>query len=647
MPLTHSMSSRGLLGLGSKRSPKKVDLSSVSGELVAREASSATGFLLGILETAAKSKDPAPAKVPDNRLWRGAPVKITRGLSRTASPANLAIPAYEPDGDMGTDVPAIVELLSKQRYSLEAQLTGIAQLLRRLRHDDAATYQSFAAHGGLALLLLAMREFRFHVGLQTEIARVLSLFCKFSNEYVEMLLKECPLPLIAKTMAVHPKEEHFQLHMSVVQASLRHHCQQQDHQIAYFNDHRPVAPDAVLTTLPRNPPATVSPEQRPPLWLPPDTVCSKHHESFDLESPLASTTSVLYTPTLSSKSIHLAEKSRTPTTSNSPLRRVLSTPKKPHLSADFEFDRPESPLETVRPLRAATVPLAMPRPVDMPELPRSAVAFKRPVPEPHIKPTPTLSAYKAAPLFVEPIALAARIGVPAEVPTKAQKKVRSVSTAPLPAPSYAANANVAPAAPPTSPSVVKHQPASLLEHHAAMTLQRYFRRNLFTPAQVLASTSTPARQVENSAELNAALVAREVDTAKLQEIQVHYCKGLAHQEAGEWELAEESYSLALEIAASIEFVSIHVNLGGAYLSQGRFADAQRMFAKALSIRPKSIAALYNHGLADWHLGDPHAAAAKFASVLTLAPSHAKALYALHVLKTKFHQAVSVAEAKIP
>ncbi|KDO34687.1 hypothetical protein SPRG_00751 [Saprolegnia parasitica CBS 223.65] len=222
MPLTHSMSSRGLMGLGSKRSPKKLDLTSAGGDLVTREASTVTGFLLDILETAAKTKDTAPAKVPNALLRRNSPVKLTRGLSRTASPAYLAMPMTDPHGDMGTDVPAIVELLTKQRYCLDAQMKGIGQLLRRLRHDDAATYQAFASLGGLALLLLAMREFRFHAPLQTEIAQALSLFCKYSDDYVELLLKECPMALIAKTMALHPKEEHFQLHMSVVQASLKY-----------------------------------------------------------------------------------------------------------------------------------------------------------------------------------------------------------------------------------------------------------------------------------------------------------------------------------------------------------------------------------------------------------------------------------------
>ncbi|KDO34688.1 hypothetical protein SPRG_00752 [Saprolegnia parasitica CBS 223.65] len=315
-------------------------------------------------------------------------------------------------------------------------------------------------------------------------------------------------------------------------------------------------------------------------------------------------------------------------TSNSPLRRVLSTPKMPHLSPDCALsDRPETPLVEVP--RATTVPLVAVRQWAPDEChPRTAIGNKRQLAEPHTKSTPTLGAYKAAPLFVEPIALAARMHLPMEATAKRprSKPTKSMVSRPSVAPSDVPKESISPP---------KHKPTSLLEHHAAMTLQRYFRRNLLTPSQVQTATRTQPRDVDNSAALSAAYEAREAETAHLRTIQVHYCTGLSHQEAGEWELAEESYALALDVPTSASFATIRVNLASACLSQGKFADAQRILSSAVAIAPTCVPALYNHGLADWHMGDLHAAATKFTKVLTLAPSHGKAIYALHVLKSKF------------
>ncbi|ETV73112.1 hypothetical protein H257_11937 [Aphanomyces astaci] len=58
------------------------------------------------------------------------------------------------------------------------------------------------------------------------------------------------------------------------------------------------------------------------------------------------------------------------------------------------------------------------------------------------------------------------------------------------------------------------------------------------------------------------------------------------------------------------------------------------------MHPHHPKAMYSAGLAYWHLGHPQLAATKFTAVLAADLSHAKAIYALHVLHTQFHVSVS-------
>ncbi|OQS02040.1 hypothetical protein THRCLA_05560 [Thraustotheca clavata] len=627
MPIAHSLSTRGLLP--SRSSPTKAEVSSQH-DSNTKEISSVTGFLLDLVDKATKNKDnlaTAASKVVEARQWRGLVMPRTNVKIRHPSTSTIMTSPFDMDNDIGKDAPAIIDLLISKRYSVEAQLTGIGQLLRRLRNDDAQTYQNFSDQGGLTLLLLAMREFRYHAPLQVEIAHCLSLFCKYSEEYVAILHKEYPLPLIAKTMAIHPTDEQIQLHLSVVQDSLRNFTEDDVPNIAYYDNRRPMYPGP--STLPRDPTPGINPQQRAPIWLPPDSVCSKHHEAFDLENGS--------TFALNSKCTRLAGQSRIPTTSNSPLRRVLSTPKMPHLSADFAFDRAQSPVEVELP-RVMTVPL--PPKLSLDNFPHTASRGMRPHHEPVIATKfhpPSLSAYKATPLFVEPAALATRLGVPftPDKPTirPVSKKRRNTSV-----PSLSSSISIPALPPKPQPEKPKYRPNSLQEHHAAMTIQRYFRRNLCSPAtrdSVQSTTTT-----ENRDELDEAMATRDENMAKLRAIQAHFCKGLDHQQAGNWEVAEECYVQSLELHCHVEFASVHVNLGSAHLSQGQYAKAQELFVRALEIAPNNVAALYNLSLSLWHQGCLEDTVSSLAKVLTLEPSHSKAIYALHVLKTQIASNIS-------
>ncbi|RHZ00232.1 hypothetical protein DYB35_011944 [Aphanomyces astaci] len=91
---------------------------------------------------------------------------------------------------------------------------------------------------------------------------------------------------------------------------------------------------------------------------------------------------------------------------------------------------------------------------------------------------------------------------------------------------------------------------------------------------------------------------------------------------------------------SVSFASVVVNVGATYLSQGEYLKALEAFEIAQKMHPHHPKAMYNAGLAHWHLGHSQLTATKFTAVLAADPSHAKAIYALHVLHTQFHVSVS-------
>ncbi|RHZ38135.1 hypothetical protein DYB26_012865 [Aphanomyces astaci] len=71
-----------------------------------------------------------------------------------------------------------------------------------------------------------------------------------------------------------------------------------------------------------------------------------------------------------------------------------------------------------------------------------------------------------------------------------------------------------------------------------------------------------------------------------------------------------------------------------------YLKALEAFEIAQKMHPHHPKAMYNAGLAHWHLGHSQLTATKFTAVLAADPSHAKAIYALHVLHTQFHVSVS-------
>jgi tetratricopeptide (TPR) repeat protein len=85
------------------------------------------------------------------------------------------------------------------------------------------------------------------------------------------------------------------------------------------------------------------------------------------------------------------------------------------------------------------------------------------------------------------------------------------------------------------------------------------------------------------------------------------------------------------------FASLYINVGATLLSQGKFEEALHALETAEKLAPRHVKALYNSGLAHWHLGHLETATAKFNAVLKEQPSHMKAIHAVHLIKTIFVQ----------
>ncbi|RHY26549.1 hypothetical protein DYB32_007503 [Aphanomyces invadans] len=321
---------------------------------------------------------------------------------------------------------------------------------------------------------------------------------------------------------------------------------------------------------------------------------------------------------------------------------------------------------------------------------------------PMVLASPTLGAYRSSPLFVEPIATAKRVdathGKMKQLVKRSGSTGKSSPGSRLTAESSASSS--APAMHPHEtnnevearsttkpPSQKKFSPTTLRDHRAAKCLQRYFRRILkvSTPQQLDNETfpvatsgmaNAPPQHPDDDASLDVKLIQRDENEYLLRTVQASFCRGLHLHSQYNYDAAREAYESALDIPTSnasrisskfrVEliirvggsFASVVVNVGATYLSQGQYDKALEAFELANAMHPHHPKAMYNAGLAHWHLGRPDVAAslvrhhllprftavamtfAQFTSVLATDPSHAKAIFALHLLRTQFHVTVS-------
>ncbi|RLO12727.1 hypothetical protein DYB28_014112, partial [Aphanomyces astaci] len=180
----------------------------------------------------------------------------------------------------------------------------------------------------------------------------------------------------------------------------------------------------------------------------------------------------------------------------------------------------------------------------------------------------------------------------------------------------------------------KVNPESLRDHRAAKCLQRYFRRILKTSvhhqaaaALVILATPTP----DDDELLHDQLAQRDQDEYVLRTIQASFCRGLHAHSQHNYDAAREAYESALEsktstiptkllfvlcmtkyeyFFAGVSFASVVVNIGATYLSQGEYLKALEAFEIAHKMHPHHPKAMYNAGLAHWHLGHSQLAATK-------------------------------------
>ncbi|ETV64390.1 hypothetical protein H257_18704, partial [Aphanomyces astaci] len=339
---------------------------------------------------------------------------------------------------------------------------------------------------------------------------VMMLLAKLAVEHAEVLVRESAGALIAKTMALHPTEDRLQQYMTPLLQTLRATAvptgrvagKPAGFEIAFFNNEYAAS----------NRPATTT------LWTPVtgEGSCHKHRasplEPFQL---------------VSAKSQALAERSRTPELSHSKLRRVLSSPKVPTLTAhnttlltnassgtqQHTMENEENELVAATPLllRPETCPTfdqltfdlastgATPKPwSSLSSLRTSQASDVGETAGPDAGDDPDIGGVSSSPLFVEPLDTAKRVdalhGRMMSTRGPCRPSITTSSTRPLypnpiepttpPQPSLSSpnnnNHTIGETKPKDFITKAKVNPESLRDHRAAKCLQRYFRRILKT-----------------------------------------------------------------------------------------------------------------------------------------------------------------------
>ncbi|RHZ03419.1 hypothetical protein DYB37_010230 [Aphanomyces astaci] len=315
----------------------------------------------------------------------------------------------------------IVAVMRANPQDDPTQVVCVHELLYVLRHDPSDfTLHKLMTHDIIPFLLKLVREFRFHAVLLTDIMHVMMLLAKLAVEHAEVLVRESAGALIAKTMVLHPTEDRLQQYTTSLLQTLRTTAvptgrvagKPAGFEIAFFNNEYAAS----------NRPATTT------LWTPVtgEGSCHKHRasplEPFQL---------------VSAKSQALAERSRTPELSHSKLRRVLSSPKVPTLTAhnttlltntssgtqQHTMENEENELVAATPLLLRpescptfdqlTIDLATTGATPKPWSSQSSLRRKPATSVKRLAPmlvtTPTLGAYRSSPLFVEPLDTAKRV----------------------------------------------------------------------------------------------------------------------------------------------------------------------------------------------------------------------------------------------
>ena len=98
--------------------------------------------------------------------------------------------------------------------------------------------------------------------------------------------------------------------------------------------------------------------------------------------------------------------------------------------------------------------------------------------------------------------------------------------------------------------------------------------------------------------------------------------GNAHADAGDDSKAEACYREALQITPDSAFVQLPYNYGNVLARQGRWAEAEAAYAKAIAVAPRHLAARNNHGIALARQGKFDAAFVQFDEALRLSPDSA-------------------------
>jgi len=98
--------------------------------------------------------------------------------------------------------------------------------------------------------------------------------------------------------------------------------------------------------------------------------------------------------------------------------------------------------------------------------------------------------------------------------------------------------------------------------------------------------------------------------------------GNAQADIGEDQQAEAAYREAMQSSPNNTFVQLPYNFGNVLARQGRWAEAEVAYAKAVSLDPRHLAARNNYGIALAKAGHFDAAFAQFDEALRLAPNSA-------------------------
>ncbi|ETV64995.1 hypothetical protein, variant 1 [Aphanomyces astaci] len=680
---SYSSSARSVMGglyrkKGSSGSNSPSDHHHISVNSSKPSISSVGGFYVSLMENA-KTSSQAPSstrpKQQHERIKASSIGPCPKDSLATLDATGMALQSAQALSTFGVDrgdVDGIVAVMRANPQDDPTQVVCVQELLYVLRHDPSDfTLHKLMTHDIITFLLKLVREFRFHAVLLTDIMHVMMLLAKLAVEHAEVLVRESAGALIAKTMALHPTEDRLQQYTTSLLQTLRTTAvptgrvagKPAGFEIAFFNNEYAAS----------NRPATTT------LWTPVtgEGSCHKHRasplEPFQL---------------VSAKSQALAERSRTPELSHSKLRRVLSSPKVPTLTAhnttlltnassgtqQHTMENEENELVAATPLLLRpescptfdqlTIDLATTGATPKPWSSQSSLRRKPATSVKRLAPmlvtTPTLGAYRSSPLFVEPLDTAKRVdalhGRMMSTRGPCRPSITTTnSTSPLypnpiepttpPQPSLSSpnnnNHTIGETKPKDFITKAKVNPESLRDHRAAKCLQRYFRRILKTSVHHQAAAALVILTTPDDDELlHDQLGQRDQDEYVLRTIQASFCRGLHVHSQHNYDAAREAYESALESKTCVSFASVVVNVGATYLSQGEYLKALEAFEIAQKMHPHHPKAMYNAGLAHWHLGHPQLAATKFTAVLAADPSHAKAIYALHVLHTQFHVSVS-------